>query len=344
MSLSKHAILISLFIFSFFATPALAATDSAPFYKLFYYREGKKAMASFKANAQNIDIIAPQVYGVKADGELKGELTNDFLKIAEDNNVKIMPLITNSNFSEKVLDEILSSSVVQEKIIKAMVKEGKEKGYYGWQFDFEQMTADHRNQYSAFVKRAYKEFKKNNLVFSVAVISQISENPADYPNNLWQRVIGAYDYKVIGKNSDFISIMSYDQPKSPGPVASLDWVKKIISFAITKVPADKISLGVPFYYWKWSRENGKLVDIGGYGSLEELLANKKQIVNQGWDLTYQVPWIVYVKNKKTYTIWYEDARSFASKLNLAKANQLHGFSAWVLGLEDPKIHQVLKNS
>jgi spore germination protein YaaH len=319
-----------------------AQTVPADFVKIFYYRDSKKAWESFQKNVKSIDVIAPQSYGVNAKGELIGGLEDDFLALARKNGVKIMPLVTNSNFSETILDKILEDTPIQDKIVKALIAEAKKENYWGWQFDFEQMQADHRDQYSAFIKRAYPEFQKNNLIFSVAVIAQVSLNPNDYPKDLWQKVIGVYDYKALGSNSDFLSIMSYDQPASDGPVASMDWVKKVVRFAIGQVSANKLSLGIPFYFWKWDDKTGKLVDIGSFGRIAELFTYPKQIIKKGWHPTYQVAWVNYVQQKKKYTAWYEDSKSFSRKIDLALLYKLHGFSAWALGLEDPAIHQVIK--
>lgn len=319
-----------------FAQPA-----EQDFVKLFYYRDGKKAWESFQKNIKSIDVIAPQAYGVNTEGELTGGLDEDFVNLARANQVKIMPLVTNSNFSETILDKLLADTAIQDKVIKAMVDEGIKQNYWGWQFDFEQMKSDHRDQYSAFVRRAYPEFQKNNLVFSVAVIAQTSLNPDDYPNNLWQKVIGVYDYQALGASSDFLSIMSYDQPTSGGPVAGLDWVKKVVLFAISQVPASKLSLGIPFYFWKWDDTTGKLVDIGTFGRIAELLQYPKQIIKKGRDPICQVPWVTYIQQKKSYTAWYEDSKSFSVKTDLARLYKMHGFSAWALGQEDPAVHSVI---
>lgn len=340
-STKKYFSFFLLFI-CLFPVGLLAQTNSpTDFVKIFYYRESQRAIDSFKKNVDHIDVIAPQSYGVNAEGELKGGLTDEFLAVVASSDVKVMPLLTNSGFSQEAIHKILDSKKIQDKIIKALIAEAKKEGYWGWQFDFEQMTSEYRDKYSAFVKRAYPEFKKHNLKFSVAVIAQYSLNPADYPNNLWQRVIGVYDYKVLGENSDFLSIMSYDQPSSPGPVASLDWVKKIVRFSIGQVPANKLSLGIPFYFWKWNDETGKLIDIGGYGRIDELFKYPKQITKKGWHPIYQVAWVSYVQQKTNYTAWYEDAKSFSRKIDLAKIYGMHGFSAWVIGLEDQKIYQVI---
>ena len=335
--ISKRYIIAILFL-SLFLLPHVAGAQS--FTKIYYYTEGKKSLASFEKNAKNIDIVAPQIYSVNSVGDLKGGPNDDFMLAVAKYHVKVMPLLVNSGFSSTTLDKILDNPTVQDKIIAAMVSEAKNYGYIGWQFDFEQMTADHRDLYSAFVRRAYPEFKKNGLVFSVAVIAQYSLNPSDYPKNLWQRVIGAYDYKVLGQNSDFISIMSYDQADSTGPVAGLPWVKKVIRFAISQVPAKKISLGIPFYFWKWDAKTGKLVDIGGYGRVAELTTSDTQVVKWGWDPELQVAYVDYFKDHKKYTAWYENAKSFSRKLDLAMLYGLHGFSAWTLGLEDPKVFTI----
>jgi len=339
MMISKRYIVAFLFL-SLFIFPRFAEAQS--FNKIYYYTEGKKSLASFQKNAKDIDIVAPQIYSVNSAGDLKGGPNDDFMLTVAKYHVKVMPLLINGGFSSTTLGKILDNPTLQDKIVQEMIAEAKNYGYVGWQFDFEQMSADYRDRYSAFARRAYPEFKKNNLIFSVAVIAQTSLNPADYPKNLWQRVVGAYDYKALGQNSDFLSIMSYDQADSTGPVAGLPWVKKVIKFAIGQVPAKKISLGIPFYFWKWDDRTGKLVDIGGYGRVAELSQNDTQVVKWGWDPDLQVAYVDYFKNHKKYTAWYENAKSFSRKLDLAMLYGLHGFSAWTLGLEDPKVYGVTR--
>ena len=125
-----------------------------------------------------------------------------------------MPLVTNGNFSRGIYQAILNDPAKQDLAIKSIVDEAKKNGYLGWQFDFEQMDASYRDKYSSFAGKTAEDLKKNNLVFSVAVIAQVSSNPNDYPNDLWQKTIGVYDYAALAANADFISVMSYDDPES----------------------------------------------------------------------------------------------------------------------------------
>ncbi len=309
--------------------------------RIFYYRPSIKAFTSLALHPGSLDVLAPQTYGVNADGELSGSIDPQVMAVTLKNQIKVMPLVVNSGFSQSAIHTILDNPAVQDKIIAALIAEGKKNGYWGWQFDFEQMTSDYRDRYSAFIARAYPQFKQNNLILSVAVISKISDNPADYPKDLWNRVIGVYDYAALASSSDFISLMSYDQPQSAGPVAGLSWVEQVVTYSLRFIPAKKLSLGIPFYYWKWDDVTGKLVGIGGYQGIRPILDDGLYL-RHGWSEPFATSWVEYIKEGKKYTTWYEDGQSFVEKLKLAQRYGLVGFSAWVLGLEDPAIHRALK--
>lgn len=186
------------------------------------------------------------------------------------------------------------------------------------------------------MKRVGKAFKKNDLILSVAVVSKISDKPSDYKNTLWQDLIGVFDYSALAKSVDFISVMSYDDPDSKGPVARYAWLKQVLKYSLKKVPAEKLSLGIPFYYWQWNDQTGKLVDIGGRNGINEIFQTLK--VKTNYSTEHQAPYLTFWDQGKPYTLWYENDRSVEKKINLIKKYGLHGFSAWALGLELPIIY------
>jgi spore germination protein YaaH len=303
---------------------------------IFYYREGPNARASLYANPESIDVLAPQTYGLNAKGELKGSLNPDILAFAEKHQIKVMPLITNGAFSKSVAHAILDDRKKQNFAIDQLIAEAEKYGYWGWQIDFEQIDASYRDKFSAFMKRVGKAFKKNDLILSVAVVSKISDKPSDYKNTLWQDLIGVFDYSALAKSVDFISVMSYDDPDSKGPVARYAWLKQVLKYSLKKVPAEKLSLGIPFYYWQWNDQTGKLVDIGGRNGINEIFQTLK--VKTNYSTEHQAPYLTFWDQGKPYTLWYENDRSVEKKINLIKKYGLHGFSAWALGLELPIIY------
>jgi spore germination protein YaaH len=333
-------------IFLFFGTFGIfgickSEAATLKYERLFYYVEGKNARKSFFANAKVIDIFAPQNYMVDKNGYLIGAVKPDLLAFAKKNKIAVMPLLTNGAFNATTSREFLDSKVGQEILINNLILEAKDFGYIGWQIDFEQMDLSYRDKFSEFIERTYVVFQKNNLKLSVAVIAQISENPADYPNNLWQRIIGVYDYSRLSYSSDFISIMSYDDPYSIGPVAGYAWLQKVIDFSLTKIQPEKISLGLAFYYWQWRDIDGKRTGIGGNEGIQNVL--KKYKVTFHFDEIEQAPYFHYwSKDGKGYTIWYENAKSIGQKIALLKKYKLKGFSAWALGLELSSVYTVMK--
>ena len=326
------------------STPGIFATSTVPsdYSRIFYYRDSKKAQASLFAHPKSIGILAPQAYSVDSSGKLKGDISLAIRNFAEKNGIRIMPLVTNKGFSRKAADSVLSDAAKQDAAINVLVAEAKTKNYSGWQFDFEGMNASSTDRYSAFIARAGDAMKKNNLVFSVAVVAQISANPADYPRDLWNKVVGAYDYPALASSTDFVSVMSYDDPTSKGPVAGFSWLKQVIDYSLKTIPASKLSLGIPLYYWKWNDKTGKLVDIGGYAGIQNVLKRKGSVAD--YSSAEQAPFIKYKVKKVPYTLWYENSQSVAQKIGLISQNGLLGFSAWTLGLEVPSVYSAFETS
>ena len=327
-------------VFSFFGIFSVVKAEAADYERLFYFREGPLARKSFFAHPGSIDIFAPQNYMVDKNGYLLGTVESDLLAFAKKNKIKVMPLLTNGAFSATTSRMFLDDTTKQDILINNLVQEAKDFGYWGWQIDFEQMELSYRDKFSEFIERIYQTFQTNNLKLSVAVIAQVSEKPEDYPKDLWQKIIGVYDYERLADSCDFISIMSYDDPNSVGPVTGWEWLQKVIDFSLTKIPNEKISLGLAFYYWQWRHIDGKRVGIGGNEGIDNVI--KKYKVDYYYSLEEQAPYFHFWKQGKGYTVWYENAKSIANKVALIKDNGLYGFSAWALGLEIPSVYNVMK--
>jgi len=108
-----------------------------------------------------------------------------------------------------------------------------------------------------------------------------------------------------------------------------------------KIPAEKLSMGIPLYYWGWTLN--PLKKVRSDGSFQRVLNTKaKYFTIEGFDENLGVPWYVYLYNTTICAVFYENARSFELKLDIARENNFRGFSAWVLGIEDPGIWNILE--
>jgi len=319
---------------------AATATKKAaiqPYTRIFYARSTKAAEDSLHAHPGSIDVLAPQAYSVDANGTLTGSVSSSILAFVAAHGIKVMPLVVNQGFGAAGYQALLDDPAKQKEVIAALAAEAKKNGYWGWQLDFEQMDAAYRGRFSAFAAKAHEALQRQGLILSVAAVAQVSENPADYKNDLWQKLIGAYDYRALALGSDFVSVMSYDDPESKGPVAEFSWLQRVLAFSLKSIPAQKLSLGIPFYYWQWDNATGKRVAIGNNTGLDKLIAAHK--VAYAYSTKQQAPYFTFKDKKKSYTVWYENGRSIRKKVDLVRSYGLHGFSAWALGQEVPSVHQ-----
>ncbi len=308
---------------------------------IFYYFPHTEAYKSVEKNYKKIDILAPQIYTVGQDLKLGGPESTDILALAKKKKLKVMPLVVQKNFSKVLMSDILQTPEAQDKIIEDMIAEAKKHHYIGWQFDFENINHLDRELYVDFVEKASKAFDKKNLKFSVAVIPRSTDYNPDSDNQDWS---SGYDIGEISKHVDFVSMMSYDDPKSTGPVASLPYLQGVIKHTLKDTPANKISLGVPFYCWQWEAGNPKKIANISYDRAAETQEKyKKNGVFKQYIKDYAAEVFVFVKDDNTINLaWCDNAESIKTKLNIVNKEGFRGISAWALGQEDPKIWKVLK--
>lgn len=321
---------------------------------LWYYTETPRSRESLFKNITKINILAPQTYELGLDGKITSTTKDDIVTLAQKNHVKIMPLLANTNgkvFNQKNVLDLLDNSKNWEIVAKYMREEAHNNNYYGWQLDLENIPVGKKEVFNNFVKYLKTEFDKDGLKLSVAAVSKISDKKSDYANipiaGYWDNWAGAYDYKTLASYTDFISIMAYDQPDSVGPVANITWSKKVLDYSLKNIPAEKISFGIPVYGWAYRGTNKKHFTMVDFAFTNKKLTNfdkrdaKNMTTGAGTSKVFgNISWVSYNQYGKNYTIWYEDKNSFKVKLDQIKKVGVLGYSAWVLGDEDPAVWTV----
>ncbi|MFQ5960763.1 MAG: glycosyl hydrolase family 18 protein [Candidatus Methylomirabilales bacterium] len=319
------------------ATVPVHLRAQPPVATLFYYVEEPPALTSALAHLNQISIIAPQVFVIDRDGFVFGEVNPELLEAARQRHVAVMPLVINPGFDQEVIHSVLDDPSKMQRAIRYLLYYADRDGYWGFQLDFENIHASYRHRYNLFVEEAARQFHRRGRRLSVAVVAKHSDRRQDYSEYSWVNWTGVFDYATLSRAADFLSVMTYDQHSwetPPGPIAGVPWMRRVAKYALTKVPPEKLYLGIPLYFRSWNRAGLP----GAYGGFPEVvrLLHRHGVV-AGWDTARRVPWFRYQANGVEYEVWYEDVRSFQAKLELVQAYGLQGFSAWVIGQEDPRI-------
>lgn len=115
----------------------------------------------------------------------------------------------------------------------------------------------------------------------------------------------------------------------PQAVAPIDQVEKVLQYAVTAIPSEKIFMGMPNYGYDWTLPFVQ-------GSAARSISNVEAVTLAGrvgaeiqYDTKSQAPFFTYYDNKKQqHVVWFDDARSIEARLKLIEKYNLGGVSYW----------------
>lgn len=114
-------------------------------------------------------------------------------------------------------------------------------------------------------------------------------------------------------------------------VAPLPNVRRVVEYALTEIPAEKIWLGIPNYGYDWVlpfRQGSRAASLSNEQAVS-LAARHYAAIR--FDDTAQAPWFRYVDGQGLeHEVWFEDARSIRAKLGLIQEYGLYGAGYWNL--------------
>ncbi len=304
----------------------------------FYIDYGPGNDASFESLQRIprlVDFAAHFRFAIDAQGNVKGQSSARLLELAQEEGVKPLALLHNyvdGGFDRQVIHRVLTSDQAQQKLIAGVLDVLKD-GYRGVNIDFENIDPEDRAEYSDFIADLSKALHRHGYTVSVSVPAKTDDHP-------WS---AAYDYEALGQAVDFVVPMAYDQhwrtAPTPGPIASVEWVKNIISYATDKIEAEKILLGLGAYGYSWPTEGGPGKGVPSYRVPQ---IAEEEGVSIKWDDTHQVPYIRYTDDSGVERIlYYENSYSAAFKLELVAERNLAGIALWRLGYEEPRLWSVV---
>jgi spore germination protein YaaH len=320
---------------------------------LFYMTGDLASFESFKAHAAQISIVVPAAYRIDQYGTVYGGVDPRVSQIAASNHVMVMPIV--ASFDQKAIHALLDDKQAMARAIAIMLHDAEQYHYYGWQFDLENIQVGDGAAYAGFYRDTAKALHAHGFKVSMAVVKSEAPVPAPddtgYSRYLYENWWGAFDLKQLAGIGDFISFMSYDQNTAqtpPGPVAGIPWMQRMADYIVRSgIDPRRVSFGIPTYsdYWyaTWdgsSTPHSTRREIA-YREVQDLLDRYRPKLR--WMAQAGVNYAYWPGPDGVYRwLFVEDARSFASKLELVRRYHFRGFSAWVLGDEDPAIWDVVK--
>ncbi len=281
---------------------------------------------------------------VRPDGTLPDIPDEPLIRAARAANVAPLLVITNmregGGFDSDLARTILSSEQIQTTLIDNIVAKLRQRNYYGLDIDFEYVYPEDRELYNDFLRRVSARLRPLGYHISTALAPKIR---ADQPGLLYE----AHDYPVHGALADDVILMTYEWGYTFGPpmaVAPLNEVRRVLNYAVTAIPRNKILMGIPNYGYDWTLPYvpGSRARVVGNTAAVDLAARMNAAIM--FDPVSQAPFFNYYDSSgRQHVVWFDDARSIEAKLRLINQYNLNGASYWTIGRYFPQNWLVLSS-
>ncbi len=213
----------------------------------FYVDWDPQAFFSLQDHISELNTIMPEWFFIDpATDTLMINIDPDGLALMKQNNVKILPMLSNVNlkehngsFDSNLLDQILLNKNKKQKIISELLSVLKTYKLQGINIDFEELKNDRSvDAMDVFQKELSDSLHKNGFL----VTQDIMPDNEDFHVN------------ELSEYNDYLFFMAYDQHYTssvPGPVSEQRWIEKELDKIAKNVPSEKIVLCMAAYGYDW---------------------------------------------------------------------------------------------
>ena len=272
-------------------------------------------------------------YGFTYDGNLIPPLWEEDWMIEMALSYGTQPILTltpfgpDGNFNNQLISSVVNNQGYTQNLIQNCLLLMREKGYQGIDIDFEFILAKDRDAFTEFVRQMADTMRTNGYHTSVALAPKTS---AGQMGLLYE----GKDYRALGEVADHVLLMTYEWGYTFGPpmaVAPINQVRRVVEYAVTEIPREKIDLGIPNYGYDWplpyERGVTRARTIGNVEAIQIAIARGASIL---FDELAKSPYFNYTDYETgiMHEVWFEDVRSLQAKFDLIKEFGLRGCGYW----------------
>lgn len=270
-------------------------------------------------------------YGFTPEGMLVEPLWDDEWMIEAAMRFGTRPILTltpfgeDGQFNNQLISKLINNQDSINMLINELLRIMDQKRYMGVDIDFEFIKEEDRDVFSAFVGNVAETMRAYGYETSVALAPKISKEQRGI-------LVSGKDYRALGEAADYVLLMTYEWGYTYGPpmaVAPINQVRRVVEYALTEIPAEKINLGIPNYGYDWPLpfEQG-VTAARTINNVQAIRIAIEQGAEIQFDETAMSPYFRYTENGVSHEVWFEDVRSLMAKFDLINEYNLRGCSYW----------------
>ncbi len=284
----------------------------------------------------NMTALMPFTYGFRPDGSLISPDDETMLSLAVGYGTEpIMHLSTlteNDNFSVELAETLFNSAEIQKKLLDSVIENMLNKGYTSLDVDFEFLGAENAARYAEFIAYCRERVHPYGFGVMTALAPKTSD---DQQGALYE----GHDYALLGEAADAVLLMTYEWGYTYGPpmaVSPIKPVRDVVDYALTRIPAEKILLGISNYGYDFTLPYIQGVSRANSVSTRQAFTLASQNGAEiFFDETVLAPYFDYTAaDGKAHRVWFEDVRSISARLRLMAEKSLRGALWWNLNREN----------
>ncbi len=273
---------------------------------------------------------------------------SEIIRITKDFGV--MPLMLLTTLTIKgvanigIAYDILLNEAFQDKQLENIVNILEAKGYYGINLSFEYVNTTNLYLYEGYFTKVSEYLTQRGYKVFVTVNTNITS--IDKEVN-FERI----NYTILNQFSSNIIFMDYEWATNinpPSPISSIYNIDVFLDYVNNFISPNKEIIGMATIGYDW-----ELPFSAGLSSVYSLTL--ESAVNLAFitgttiqfDVISKTPYYFYTiksnGNNITHIVWFIDARSINSLLDLVVRHQLRGISIWNITVYNPQLWLIINS-
>jgi len=312
------------------------SAQSRPISVGFYVSWDEDSRESLRENIGKLDVVSPQWVALKGPG---GDVVVDddpqgVARIADaPNHPAVLPLVHNSAnaaFNGPMADALLADPKARAKLIAGLADLAVKRGYGGYVFDLENLSAKGLLNYPKLLDEARAVLKPQGREAWVT---------APFDGEGWP-------LKRLQDASDTLVLMAYDQHYGggdPAPNAGQDWYEDELAKRFAALDPSRTIMALGTYGYDWTLKKDGKPASGSPATFHEAMRNAQDAgATIDMDDDALNPTYSYTDdNGDDHVVWFLDATTLFNQVKVTDAWKPRGYGLWRMGMEDPGVWSVL---
>ena len=236
----------------------------------------------------------------------------------------------NDVFSVPLAEELLNSPDLQTRLLDSVIANMRAKGYNALDVDFEFLGASNAKKYADFIGYCASRLHPLGYGVMTALAPKTSDGQL---GSLYE----GHDYALLGAAADALLLMTYEWGYTYGPpmaVSPITPVGAVVDYALTRIPAEKLLLGISTYGYNfvlpYERGVSRADSVSTSAAINLAYLRGAEIF---YDPTAMAPYFDYTESGVSHRVWFEDVRSISARISLMAQKGLSGMLIWSLNRE-----------